>query len=63
MQRGRELKKQWKKPKLIILVKGKPEEAVLENCKNNLHAPLSPGSINMNCESWFCSDCHGEVLS
>jgi hypothetical protein len=25
--------KTWEKPKLIVLVRGKPEEAVLEGCK------------------------------
>jgi len=28
------MKKLWKKPKLIVLVRGKPEEAVLGACKN-----------------------------
>ena len=26
-------KKEWKKPELIVLVRGKPEEAVLTACK------------------------------
>ena len=26
-------KKQWQKPELIVLVRGKPEEAVLAGCK------------------------------
>jgi len=25
--------KKWRKPKLVILARGKPEEAVLETCK------------------------------
>jgi len=28
-----EQKKTWNKPELIVLVRNKPEEAVLENCK------------------------------
>ena len=27
------LKKAWSKPELIVLVRGKPEETVLANCK------------------------------
>lgn len=26
-------KKKWKKPKLIVLVRSKPEEAILQGCK------------------------------
>lgn len=26
-------KKKWEKPKLIVLVKGRPEEAILAGCK------------------------------
>ena len=28
--------KTWKKPKLIVLVRSRPEEAVLNNCKQEL---------------------------
>ncbi len=28
-------KKKWEKPKLVVLVRGKPEEAVLATCKVN----------------------------
>ena len=27
------MKKQWEEPKLIILVRSRPEEAILSNCK------------------------------
>ncbi len=27
------MKKVWKKPKLIVLYRGRPEEAVLQSCK------------------------------
>lgn len=26
--------KKWQRPKLVILVRGKPEEAILDTCKN-----------------------------
>jgi hypothetical protein len=28
-------KKKWMKPKLIVLIKGRPEEAVLQQCKGD----------------------------
>ena len=31
-------KKKWEKPKLVVLVRGKPEERVLQACKSNLFA-------------------------
>lgn len=37
-------KKKWKKPKLIILTRGTPEENVLEMCKANNETP----SIGVN---------------
>jgi len=36
--------KTWEKPKLIVLVRNKPEEAVLDVCK---HA-VGSGAFNMN---------------
>jgi len=39
--------KTWEKPKLIVLVRNNPQEAVLTNCKN---APLSgPTIANPGC--------------
>jgi hypothetical protein len=31
-------KKHWEKPKLIVLFRGRPEEAVLQVCKSNTAA-------------------------
>jgi hypothetical protein len=36
-------KKVWVKPQLIILERGKPEEAILANCKTG-GAPIGPNS-------------------
>ena len=36
-------RKQWQKPELIVLVRSKPEEAVLQACKQQAHA-LNHGS-------------------
>ena len=34
-------KKEWRKPELIVLVRSKPEEAVLAKCKN--YGEAGPG--------------------
>lgn len=47
MRRERELKKKWSKPKLIVLVRGKPEEWVLSNCKGLVAG--SPNNTAANC--------------
>ncbi len=36
------VKKKWSKPKLIVLVRGKPEEAVLDTCKTTVFGVLGP---------------------
>ncbi len=38
------MKKQWQKPKLIVLGRGKAEESVLTACKGN----NQPSSMNYN---------------
>ena len=35
-------KKTWSKPELIVLVRGKPEEAVLAGCKLDFPTGVSP---------------------
>ena len=34
-------KRKWKKPKLVVLVKGRPEEAVLCACKSGGGGPVA----------------------
>ncbi len=51
------MKKEWEKPKLVVLVRGKPEEAVLGWCK--LETFLSYGPDDQGCgwhffEGWLC---------
>ena len=36
----------WKKPKLVVLFRGRPEEAVLQACKSN--TTIGPGDSNCN---------------
>lgn len=57
------MKKKWKKPKLVVLVRGKPEEAVLLYCKTDIFQSDGPdvlgGVINCLIEFpplGFCSD-------
>ena len=42
-------KKQWQKPQLVVLVRSKPEEAVLTGCKVD-----SPSSTGPTTDADFC---------
>ncbi len=53
------MKKEWTKPKLISLYRGRPEEAVLESCK--LEFEVSAGPFQSICG--FGADCTGLVSS
>jgi hypothetical protein len=57
------MKKTWQKPKLVILVRTNPEEAVLSLCKmpgnfGGLAASISPAAEDAGCY-WEveCNDC------
>lgn len=39
-------KRNWEKPKLIVLVRRKPEEAILAGCKNGASGP---GEFDTGC--------------
>lgn len=51
--------KPWEKPQLIVLVKGKPEEGVLQICKIAPLPPIGPGAKNNGCywDIGFCAEC------
>jgi len=57
-ERGKlERKIKWVKPKLIVLLRGKPEEAVILACKTGSG---SPGSVWIGCQSTspaWCTQC------
>jgi hypothetical protein len=54
----KDLKKSWVAPELIVLVRSKPEEAVLVNCKNATVNSL-PNARAFFCEDTVCdSDCN-----
>jgi hypothetical protein len=47
-------KKKWKKPQLIVLVRGKSEESVLTNCKWDF-VPAGPASQGACCNVAPCT--------
>lgn len=54
----------WCRPELIVLVRGAPEEAVLELCKN---ASLTTGRVGDNAGCYYnlslCLDCLSRQVS
>ena len=46
------MKKKWKKPELIILHKGTPQEAILTNCK----APSVMGDPTLGMAGQYCGN-------
>ena len=64
-RKGCKMRKTWQKPKLVVLVKGRPEEYVLAACKTGGVATEVTPSINegdcrqnlVNCED--CSSLAG----
>lgn len=54
-------KKAWEKPKLVVLVRTKPEEAILSLCKmpetfGGLAASVAPLTENYGC--WWETECN-----
>ena len=49
------MKKEWSKPKLIVLFRGRPEEAVLAACKDG--AGNAAGAVETQCNTDTCADC------
>ena len=48
MDKDRKIEKRpWTKPELIVLLRGRPEEAVLRACKRAVH-PTNGGCSNKN---------------
>ncbi len=57
-----EMKTNWEKPELIVLVKGKPEESVLLECKM-AGGYGGPGSVNDDCFSIPGPPCEAIAMS
>jgi len=52
------MKKQWRKPELVVLVRPGPEEAILQDCKN--WDVLGPQDADAKCFNVGClSSCSG----
>ena len=49
-------KKKWERPKLIVLVRARPEERVLDNCKV-LDGTLGPGDSYGGCSKINIGEC------
>ena len=55
------MKKVWEKPKLVALVRSKPEESVLDVCKT-IDLPAGPGNMADGCGispdigCWSCDE-------
>jgi hypothetical protein len=51
---GGAMKKTWEKPVLIVLVRGRPEEAILTGCKSytTLGADSDDDGCSYECEEW-----------
>jgi hypothetical protein len=54
-------KKEWSEPEMIVLVRSKPEEAVLTACKDRAHDG-DPNYTYIGCAN-FCSNCTSNSLS
>jgi hypothetical protein len=62
------MKKIWKRPKLIVLYRGRPEEMVLVACKlatRSFGGPSNPAGGRMNCQPWRVapSTCYSQCSS
>jgi hypothetical protein len=53
------MKKPWRTPELVILFRGRPEEAVLCVCKHSNMPAVSPHNYNASCNmtAACCSAC------
>lgn len=57
--------KKWEKPQLIVLVRGKPEEAILDACKAFSYININlrgPSTTDFGCSS-FTATCVGRCFS
>jgi len=62
----RNIKPKWSKPKLIILMRGKPDSVVLDICKNMFDGSTGPNQGNNGCEyynGFMCANCSNTLGS
>lgn len=59
-----QVKKEWKTPELIVLVRSKPEEAVLTACKLTFGSGAGPVTGNTGCHvATTCGNCNVPAAS
>lgn len=51
------MKVAWKKPGLLVLSRGTPDEVVLVNCKTGRIGGSGPGNKVEYCENRLCENC------
>ena len=54
------MRNKWKKPELIVLVRSRPEENVLDFCKTGGSGHINPSDSHVGCmvgEGYQSSDC------
>jgi hypothetical protein len=58
-------KKAWQKPQLVIMVRSKPEETVLQGCKTDTFPKTGASAIDQqrDCIFHFCGLCDSVVPS
>ena len=57
------MKKRWEKPSMQVIVRSKPEEAVLGACKYVSFTPNTPTAQDSTCRKENCQSCQGETIS
>lgn len=55
--------KEWQKPELVVLVRTKPEEAVLAACKESSEESSGPNNYNNRCQIYEVSYCPNDQCS
>ncbi len=58
--------KVWKKPELVVLFRGKPEESVLFHCKHKNNPVAAPAAIHDDCNDTsgdHCGACQSNASS
>jgi len=56
-------KKEWQNPELIVLVRGKPEEAALSTCKGEVRGSPNDEAAACNIGSTACAVCEVPSVS
>ena len=56
-------KEKWERPKMIVLFRGKPEEAVLTGCKSVLEEAIPTGYYEACRTGEFCPWCNANIAT